>query len=115
MTLVPLFQVKKVYGDKSVRNRRRKWRLRHMEGLHDKIGAGTSSQGDVEYQHFLEDLEEDAELRQNVNIYKDKRKLDTMVDGTESEGGDAPQISLAEMLDDLVLSAPADEAAGMED
>ena len=63
---MPLFQVKKVYGDKSVRNRRRKWRLRHMEGLHDKIGAGTSSQGDVEYQHFLEDLEEDAELRDSA-------------------------------------------------
>jgi hypothetical protein len=39
----------------------------------------TSSQGDEEYQHFLEDLEEDPELRQNVNIYKDKRKLDAMV------------------------------------
>lgn len=27
--------VKKVYAEKSLRNRKRKWRLRHMAGLHD--------------------------------------------------------------------------------
>jgi hypothetical protein len=51
-----------------------------MEGLHDKRkGMETSSQGDEEYQHFLEDLEEDPELRQHVNIFKDKRKMDQLV------------------------------------
>ncbi len=73
----------------------------------------------MEYQHFLEDLEEDPEMRQNVNIYKDKRKLDALVDGGDAEDGtgDMPQISLAEMLDDLVLSAPAEPApqADMDD
>ena len=63
-----------------MRNRRRRWRLRHMEGLHEKRkGMETSSQGDEEYQHFLEDLEEDPELRQHVNIFKDKRKMDQLV------------------------------------
>ena len=51
-----------------------------MEGLHEKRkGMETSSQGDEEYQHFLEDLEEDPELRQHVNIFKDKRKMDQLV------------------------------------
>ena len=110
--------MKKVYAEKSLRNRKRKWRLRHMEGLHDKRGMETSSQGDEEYQHFLEDLEEDSELRKNVNIYKDKRKMDALVDGAEDNEGskDCPQISLAEMLDDLVLAAPAEpEEAEMDD
>ena len=91
-----------------------------MEGLHEKVGMETSSQGDEEYQNFLEDLEEDPELRQNVNIYKDKRKFDALVDGSEADDvtGDTPQISLAEMLDDLVLSAPVgagDVATEMDD
>jgi hypothetical protein len=40
-------QVKKVYGKKLFRNRRRKWRLGHMEGLHNKAGAEMSSQGSM--------------------------------------------------------------------
>ena len=31
--------VKKVYAEKSVRNRKRRWRLKHMEGLHERVGS----------------------------------------------------------------------------
>ena len=100
--------VKKVFGDKSLRNRKRKWRLKHMDGLHEN---DTASQND-EYEAFLEDLEEDPELRQNVNVYRDQRKMAAARDGTESESGDDfPQISLAEMLDELALG----DASGGEE
>merc|ERR1711944_356506 len=90
--------VKKVYAEKSLRRRRRKWKLKHLDELHDKASV---TSGNEDYNDFLNDLEEDPELRQNVNVYKDARKM--AVD-TESEIGDGeaiPQITLAEMLDDL--------------
>ena len=67
--------------------------------------GSVGSTGNDDYNEFLADLEEDADLRQNVNVYKDAKKI--AVD-TESEVGDGdqeafPQITLAEMLDDLVL------------
>ncbi|TRY72523.1 hypothetical protein TCAL_10508 [Tigriopus californicus] len=97
--------VKKVFGDKSLRNRKRKWRLKHMEGLHQD----TASQNE-EYCTFLEDLEEDPDLRRNVNVYKDIRKV--TVDETDSESGDVPKISLAEMLDEMTLTPVGDDATG---
>ena len=102
--------VKKVYAEKSVRNRRRKWRLKHMEGLHHNDGSGGSmSDGGYEYNDFLEDLEEDPELRKNVNVYKDASKMSGQmaVDDQDSvsDSEDIPQITLAEMLDDLVIGS----------
>lgn len=57
-----------------------------------------------DYNQFLEDLEEDPQLRQNVNIYKDEKKLATMpVDVNDMLDPTVPRITLEEMLDDLVL------------
>ena len=49
--------VKKVFGEKSLRNRRRKWRLRHMEGLHGANIDSASQNND--YNDFLEVSEKD--------------------------------------------------------
>ena len=99
--------VKKVYGEKSVRNRRRKWRLKHMEGLHQVGSSGSMSEGGNEYNDFLEDLEEDPELRKNVNVYKDKNKIvgEMPVDQDSISDSEIPQITLAEMLDDLDIGS----------
>ena len=67
----------------------------------DFQGFFLSSSGNEDYADFLNDLEEDPELRQNVNVYKDARKI--AVDDTSEADQDIPQITLAEMLDDLVL------------
>jgi len=53
--------VKKKYADKSVRNRRRKFRLRHL----DENGMDRTSVN-RDYTDFLEDLEEDPDFRQNI-------------------------------------------------
>lgn len=55
-----------------------------------------------EYNDFLEDLEEDPHMRQNVNIYKDKSKQ-IAVDTNDMMDPSLPQITLEEMLDDLVI------------
>jgi len=90
--------VKKVYAEKSLRVRRRKWKLKRIDEIHQETGSVTSDND--EYGDFLNDLEEDSELRQHINVYKDTRK--TAVDQEEADD-EIPQITLAEMLDDLVL------------
>ena len=62
-----------------------------------------------DFADFLEDLEEDVEMRGNVLMYRDASKgLDT-----DSEfGDDAPRIGLDEMLEDLETG---DQAEEMED
>ena len=88
--------VKKQYADKSVRNRRRKWKLRHL----DADGMDVTSVN-RDYTDFLEDLEEDSTIRQNINIYKNPAKMAVEVDDADEE---TPQITLQEMLEDLRIS-----------
>lgn len=47
-------------------------------------------------------MEEDPDLRQNVNIFKDRTKA-IPVDVNDGIDPSVPQITLEEMLDDLVL------------
>nr|ACO11168.1 60S ribosomal export protein NMD3 [Caligus rogercresseyi] len=95
--------VKKVYAQKSVRNRRRKWRLRHMDGLH---GTKSLCSDNPEMTDFLEDIEEDVELRKHINIYKDPKKLSIPVDQDEDDT-EIPGVSLAEMLESFSLNPAA--------
>lgn len=88
--------VKKYYGERSARRRARNWKLKHMaEELHDGISSTNE-----DYNDFLDDLEEDPSIRQNVNIFKDTTK--TAVD-TDHIDPTIPRITLAEMLDDLCI------------
>ncbi|KAK3087048.1 hypothetical protein FSP39_000980, partial [Pinctada imbricata] len=100
--------VKKVFGDKAKRNKRRRWKLRH---LHDDLHLETSS-NERDYTDFLEDLEEDNVYREHVNIYKDAAKIAVDQNDTDDEG--LPQISLQEMLDDLHLEEDATGADGAD-
>jgi len=97
--------VKKVYADKTLRNRRRRWRLKHMEGFPH---MDTESCND-EYNDFAADLEEDPTMRQYVNIYKDTTKVPVDEDDDDA---DCPKISLAEMLEDLDIGL--EDATGEE-
>jgi nonsense-mediated mRNA decay protein 3 len=90
--------IKKVYGDKLKRHKKRAWKLNRLNI--DKDGASVATIDDKDYLDFLEDLEEDPKARENINIYKDQRKT-IAVEPEESDNDNAPQISLQEMLDDL--------------
>ncbi|XP_064456114.1 60S ribosomal export protein NMD3-like [Ornithodoros turicata] len=88
--------VKKVYGDHMSRCQRRRWKLKRLQV---DMETETSSIA-RDYTAFLEELEEDPAFRQNVNIYKDHDKV--AVD-TDDDDGDAPRITLQEMMDDLAI------------
>jgi len=89
--------VKKHFADKALRNRKRKWKLKHMAGFPH---MDTESCND-EFNDFAADLEEDPMLRQNVNIYLDRNKVPVDEDEDDPE---CPQITLAEMLEDLDIA-----------
>lgn len=51
----------------------------------------------------MDEIEEDPTLRQNINIYKDSTKAQIYVTTDDMDDPSVPRITLAEMLDDLVL------------
>jgi len=104
--------VKKVYGDKSERNRKRRWRLKRLAAGIDDDGGPVSAAKTAadEMNEFMEDLEEDTDLRRHVNVYK-KQGQNTDARSV-SDGDGAPQIDLADMLDDLEL---AGDSADMDE
>lgn len=88
--------VKKFYGhDKTARRRARLWKLKHLA-----VDVDMNSENN-EYNEFLDDLEEDPELRANVNIFRDKTKQIPI--DTDCIDPLTPQITLEEMMDDLVI------------
>lgn len=60
--------IKKVYGDKLKRHKKRQWKLNRLNM--DKEGGSVATIDDKDYLDFLEDLEEDPKARENINIYK---------------------------------------------
>lgn len=116
--------VKKTYS-KQDRAKRRKWRLARLNmELDNTVGvAGSGKRGDrtvidpatreaMDHEEFLQELEQDQELRSSVNLYKDPHAANhgTAVSaGTQENGGDSdpdddyPEVPIEELLDGLVL------------
>lgn len=117
--------VRKTYPQRQKKAKPRKWRLKSIAkevdpesntGLGRQKTAGSKGRGvtldqqkaEADYERFLQDLEEDDELRAAINLYKSKPRhqdVDTM--DTESEmgesvagtdDGDMPKIDMSELL-----------------
>ena len=62
-----------------------------------------------DYEAFLRDLEEDPELRSNVNLYKVSKKktasTQDMAMADDEMDDDAPEVPIEELLEDLTLDA----------
>ncbi|SCW03873.1 LAFE_0H00914g1_1 [Lachancea fermentati] len=102
--------VKKLYIRKTRKNRN--WKLKRMAKEHKEIDASQDyssrqqkqemERAEKDYELFLQELEEDAEMRQTINMYKNRTHQVT-ADGEmdEDEDEDAPQIDIDELLDEL--------------
>ncbi|KAG0724939.1 60S ribosomal export protein NMD3 [Chionoecetes opilio] len=101
--------VRKVFADKATRNARRRWKLKHL-ALNDDTGS-QNRRVSWDYTDFLEDLEEDPQYRTNVNIYRDEAKRVAAAVPGNDEAADLPQVSLEEMLEDLILEGGAGAVA----
>lgn len=101
--------VKKLYRRKTKKNRN--WKLKRMAKEHKEIDASQDyssraqrqemERAERDYEVFLQELEEDDELRQGVNLYKSAGQASAEHEMEEEDEEDAPQIDIDELLDEL--------------
>lgn len=113
--------VKKTYPARRRKHKTRAWKLAQLAKEEEEMLPRKADKERIEqdYEMFLRDLEEDVELRQTVNIFKNKEVLEKqgneMVidesDIDEEVEEDFPEIGLEEMMDELKL----DDGEGNED
>lgn len=103
MNLPDVILVRKLFVKRQ--KKKRTWHLKTMEGVEDsapnrKVDSGAAEK---EYEHFLEELEQDKSMRSKVNLYRTEDTV-TTTDETDMEGEDEmPSVPLDELLDDLTL------------
>ncbi|KAF8366251.1 hypothetical protein PRIPAC_84080 [Pristionchus pacificus] len=95
--------VRKVF-DRTKRSARRTWKLKRLIVDGNIVGRETGSVVD-EFERFKEELEEDVEMREKINIYKDEEKILKLKESVLDEDTDVPPSmpSINEMLDELNL------------
>ncbi|CAG8701122.1 6106_t:CDS:2, partial [Racocetra fulgida] len=98
--------VKKSYSQRRRKNKRN-WKLKSLAKEEEQLDL---EKMDQDYEMFLRDLEEDSELRQNINLYKasDAMVIDTIVEENNDDEDDLPEVKLEELLDDLTLNDDVD-------
>jgi len=89
--------IKKIFPQrKENRNRRRLWKLKRMEL--------EKSKDDAEFDEFMDDLEEDPEMRSKMNLYRDENvPVEERKKGEEDE--DYPEVELHELIDQLNIDS----------
>ncbi|CAG8607550.1 3520_t:CDS:2 [Ambispora gerdemannii] len=107
--------VKKSYPNRRKKKKSRNWKLKSLNKEEDEMNQKKNDIEKIEqdYEMFLRDLEEDPELRQTVNLYKNpnsKKNNEMDVDGKEISHGeveleeDFPEVKLEELLEDLTIN-----------
>lgn len=102
--------IKKHYTRKSKKSRNRKWKLKRMAYEHNDIVANDDSRqarqdqerAEKDYELFLQELEEDQEMRQTINMYKAGEEP-AMGEHEEDEMNDEEEleVGLDELLDEI--------------
>ena len=119
--------VKKYYARKKKSSKNRNWRLKRMNKEEGEMLPRKQDQERTErdYEMFLRDVEEDAELRSTLALYKaeqDKKRAEKMeIDASEAasvvetegtEGDEVPKIDMEELLDEFDELNVDDEEVG---
>jgi len=108
--------VKKHYQARK-KNKVRNWKLKRM-GLHDndemKPRKQDADRDAIDYEQFLQDLEQDPELRQGANLYRDeqKRKAEAAAESEMDTDADSDDEGLQIPMDQLIDEM---EEMGMRD
>ncbi|KAJ1835700.1 ribosome-binding protein [Coemansia sp. RSA 2711] len=107
--------VRKGYAERRRKRKQRNWRLQSLNK--DEGDLAPKKQDEerkvADFEAFLRDLEEDPELRQGINMYRDHnvvtRSADAMADDDDDEeGDDAPEVPLEELLNNLAIGDSTD-------
>ncbi|KTW32498.1 ribosome-binding protein NMD3 [Pneumocystis jirovecii RU7] len=101
--------VKKGYPSRRKKSRIRNWKLKTLFSKEKSETNGKKYDQtcfEDDYECFLQDLEEDIELRRNVNLYKTKMNCQKtfMATNTEDDVSDSeefPEIDVSELIDEI--------------
>ncbi|WPK24946.1 hypothetical protein PUMCH_002245 [Australozyma saopauloensis] len=102
--------IKKHYTRKSKKSRNRKWKLKRMALEHNDIVANDDSRqakqeqerAEKDYELFLQELEEDQEMRQTINMYKaGEEPMPEATEEDEMEDEEDLEVGLDELLDEI--------------
>jgi nonsense-mediated mRNA decay protein 3 len=81
----------------------RGWKIKELEKEQgENFTRAEEEQAEKDYEKFMEDIEEDVEMRAAINVYRDTGNFAMDVDSATEEN-DLPKISLEELLEDLCL------------
>jgi len=111
--------VKKSYEEKRARRRGRPrpWKLRALDMEIDPSALRQDPEKAVgEYEKFLEEIEEDPEMRGKIALYRDanyraQSETASMIDG---DGDEPPSVPLEELLADLRIDHDSAGGVGSE-
>ncbi|CAI4226663.1 unnamed protein product [Auanema sp. JU1783] len=98
--------VKKV-RDRTRRAEKRRWKLKRLVIDGNIVGNETESVAD-EFQTFMEDIEDDALMREKINIYKDASKQ-VRCEETDDDEPLPEGPTIEEMLEDFTLNDREDD------
>ncbi|KAH9314891.1 hypothetical protein KI387_023518 [Taxus chinensis] len=117
LNLPDVILVKKSYEERrqKKRGKPRPWKLNNLpiEVEPSSRGRTDDAKEDQDYEKFLEELEEDQEMRSKIALYRNKayHPSDTT---SMTDGEDAPSVPLEEFLNDLTLEDDQQEDEEME-
>nr|CCA15826.1 60S ribosomal export protein NMD3 putative [Albugo laibachii Nc14] len=109
ITLPDVVLVRKKF---SRRTKKRNWKLKQLEEIHSGLPAQKNNRAaddSMEYESFLDELEDDQAMRGQINIYKEQAEAQDSSQPDDDEGMQASSIPLSEMLDDLTFEKKSSE------
>ncbi|KAL6184945.1 hypothetical protein ACLB2K_041080 [Fragaria x ananassa] len=101
--------VKKSYKEnhQKKRGKPRSWKLKSLNMEIDDKGRAEQEKIDSEYEQFLDDLEENSEMRFNVSLYSNEEYQQPSETASVTDGEGLPSIPLEELIGDLRLGEAA--------
>jgi nonsense-mediated mRNA decay protein 3 len=101
--------VRKAYPARRRKARSRHWKIKHLEKEEqENARRGDASKADHDYEQFMQELEEDPELRSGIKLYKASGAPSSVAD-TDDEGEDLPEPGVDELIDELEEMAIAND------
>jgi len=80
--------VRKIYPDRK-KNKKRIWKLKHLKKEEEKnFHKNSIQQKEKEYEEFLDDIEENPDLRPHVNLYRNEKVIKELQEKTMDEVDD---------------------------
>jgi len=121
--LPDLILVKKYFPNRRKKQKPRHWQLKNLDMEAADLKKQERNKKDNDYEKFLQELEEDPELRSQIDLYKvpnaeqvlTEAQESMMEDEGEEEEEDFPEIKLEELMEDLKITDDQEDEEGEED